>query len=490
MTNVGKIRLSDRLAALSDRRYKQAIYGTALALYLFGVWLHLPYGGGNVYTSLTYLFQERVCQILPPVEYGPLIAPCQFTIPYIQSFSEYPVLTSMFFYSMGRLAELLPGELLRNTYLVSSAVLAVPTFLSLRELIGLAEMRGTSRARMFWYFLVTPTFVIMTLLNWYIIGLCFTLFAIRLCLRGGSRFWAGVLFGLSAATNFVTAVPAIGLLFAERTKKEMVLLAAAGGGTYALINAPFLLLNSRLWFQSWQYLYNWNIEDSWMGAILLNPYSPYRHAIPLVVFSAFLAGMLWMRLRRTTSDPLVFAFVAMFGYVFATYISPPQLNLLLLPFFVLLPVSDSYWEFLCFDTLNTLIIILGVSEVLLPFGISYYDLFHHASAVAVAIPYGGQGVSSTLTDNTPSSAVFWIGVIRSLWEAKFILWNKIPGSLSITSLLKKRGADLAEPSGERGALAPKAVANDPPLNGDRVESDQAASQDEESRESRRPSRGL
>jgi hypothetical protein len=468
MTNVGKTRLSGLLSALPDRRFKRLLYATALGLYLFGVWLHLPYGGGNVYTSLTYLFQERVCQILPPVEYGPLVAQCRFTIPYIQSFSEYPVLTSMFFYSMGRLAELLPGELLRNTYLVSSAVLAVPTFLTLRELIRLAEMRGSSRVRMFWYFVVTPTFVIMTLLNWYIIGLYFTLWAIRVHLGGGSRLWAGVLFGISAATNFVSAVPAVGLVFAERSKKEMVVLAAAAGGTYGLINAPFLILNSGLWFQSWQYLYNWNIEDSWMGAILLNPYSPYRHAVPLVVFSAFLAGMLWMRLRKTTSDPLVFAFVAMFGYVFATYISPPQLSLLLLPFFVLLPVSDGYWEFLCFDTLNTLIIILGVSEVLMPFGISYYGLFHQASTVVS--PYLVQ-TSSVQTDNVPTSLVFWIGVVRSLWEAKFILWNKIPGSLSITNLRKGQVTKSAEPTAEGAAVAPKAITDDASPREGAVESD-------------------
>jgi hypothetical protein len=457
MTRVGKIRLGERLSRLSDRRFKRILYSTALGLYLFGIWLHLPYGGGYVYTSITYLFQERVCQIFPPVEYGPLVLSCRFTIPYLQSFSEYPVLTSMFMYAMGRLGALFPGDLLRNSYLVSSAVLAVPTFLVIRDLVRLAEMKGTSRVRILWYFVVTPTFLIMTLLNWYIIGVYFMLSAIRMYLEGGSRLWTGVLFGLSAATNFITAVPAVGLLFATRTKKEMIILAGAAGGTYGLINAPFLVLNPGLWYQSWQYLYNWNIEDSWMGAILLNPYSPYRHVIPLVVFSAFLAGMLWMRHRKTTSDPLVFAFVAMFGYVLATYISPPQLSLTLLPFFVLLPVAGSYWEFLGFDTLNALIIILGVSEVLTPFGISYYALFHPVTEVLSSPYVAGYAASSQPTDNTPSSLIFWIGVIRSLWEGKFILWNRIPGSLSITNLWKGKGAKMAKKLGREEAVPPREI---------------------------------
>jgi hypothetical protein len=100
----------------------------------------------------------------------------------------------------------------------------------------------------------------------------------------------------------------------------------------------------------------------------------------------------------------------MFGYTFATYIYTPQMNLILLPFFVLLPVSR-YKEFLAFDALNASIIILGFSEVLAPFGILYSGYFHPSSSVNYL------------------SAVFWIEVVRSLWQGKFALVNGIPGSL-------------------------------------------------------------
>jgi hypothetical protein len=416
MTQVKEGRLGRRLSRLSDQGFKRVVYWTALGLYLFAVWLHLPYGGGNVYSDITYVFQQRVC-LLPPDEYGPLYAACNFSIPLLRSFSEYPAIVSIFMYVMGVLGNVIPGDLLRNYYLLSSAVLSIPFFLTIRELMKLLEMRGSSRNRVLWYFVITPTFIIVGLVNWYIIGVYFTLRGLRGYLEGGSRFWSGVLFGLSAASNFVTAIPALGLLFAARTMRERVVLAGAAGGTYALINAPFLITSSGLWMQSWQYIYGWNIEESWMGAVLLNPYSPLRHLIPSVVFAGFLLGLGWMSYRRTTSDPLVFAFVAMFGYVFATYIYAPQMNLALLPFFVLLPVSSGYWEFLAFDTANALIIIFGVSEVLMPFKIEYYNFFH--------------------PDNMLLSIVFWIGVVRSLWEGKFVLWNRIPGSLSLSQLRRK-----------------------------------------------------
>jgi hypothetical protein len=346
------------------------------------------------------------------------------SIPYLQSFNQYPVIVSMFMYIMGVFGGLAPGDLVESYYLLSAGVLIVPTFLAIRELMKIIEIRGTPRSRILWYFVVTPTFIFMTLLNWYMIGVYFTLSGIRRYLEGGSRLLSGVLFGLSAASNFVTAVPALGFFIASKTSKERVILAVAALGTYAAINAPFIVLKSGLWLQSFHYIYDWNIEDSWMQAILVDLYSPYRHVIPPIVFGGFIIGMLWMRYRRKTSDPLVFAFVAMFGYAFATYVYPPQLNLILLPFFVLLPVSKGFREFLAFDVVNALIILLAFSELLLPFGILYSDYFKPITYV---------------------SAVFWVEVIRSVWQGKFALVNGIPGSISFPRW-RREGPKLAIPA--------------------------------------------
>ncbi|HVB95968.1 MAG TPA: hypothetical protein VND41_05135 [Nitrososphaerales archaeon] len=416
---------------MSDRRFKTVVYLTALGLYLLGVWLHLPNGGGNVYTDITQVFQERFCQNSSGFGYPPSSLACNILVPYLQSFNEYPIITAMFMYFMGSVGWSIPGDHLTVYYLLSAAVLAIPTFLAIRELMKIIEIRGVSRNRILWYFIVTPTFIIMTTLNWYVIGVYFSLSAIRIYLDGGSRVWVGVLFGLSAASNFVTAIPALGFFIASKTMKERFVLALAGLGTYAAINAPFFFLNSALWLESWHYIYAWNIENSWMQAILIDLYSPYRHVVPPIVFGGFFIGMVWLRFRRKTSDPLVFAFLAMFGYTFATYIYTPQMNLILLPFFVLLPVTRSYREFLAFEILNASIIILGVSEVLAPFGINYYLTFH-----LHPIDY--------------MSPVFWIEVVRSLWQGKFTLLNDIPGSLSLRWW--KRVTSTPPAPGEEGAV--------------------------------------
>ena len=386
------------------------LYLVALAAYAIGVWLHIPYGGGHVYSDLVTVFQVRECSS----------GQCVVLIPYIQTFFEYPVVDSMFMYAMGILALQLPGSLLSNYYLVTVIFLAIPTFLLIRELTIIMEIRerngnggnpGSQRQRVVWYFVLTPTFVFILLLNWYVIGVYFAMSGLRRYLEGRTLA-SGVLFGLSAAANLVTAAPALGLLIASRTRRQGFTLTAAALGTYGLINLPFAILNQTLWLQAFQFIYDWYIEGSWM--LLFFPgdtHTPYRHIIPPLVFGGMAAVMLWYRFRGRASpsevDPLSYAFVSMFAYVFSSYIYTPQLNVALLPFFVLLPVAYSYAEFLTFDLLNSLVIILGFSEVLQPLGITYN--FH---------------------PNDGTSVVWGIAIIRSLWVGKFAI---VDGFLRIFS---------------------------------------------------------
>src|SRR5207247_213483 len=103
--------------------------------------------------------------------------------------------------------------------------------LIIRELLLLAKIRGTPKSRVLWYLVITPTFLYMVLLNWYVIGVFFAVNGIRRFLQG-NRSGSGLLFGLSAASNLVTAVPAVGLLISMRTFGERVRFVGAALGTY------------------------------------------------------------------------------------------------------------------------------------------------------------------------------------------------------------------------------------------------------------------
>ena len=63
----------------------------ALMIYVIGIWLHTPYGGGHIYSDIVSVFQVRLLNpdFLPQ------------NVPYVNTFIEYPVLVSSFIYAMG-----------------------------------------------------------------------------------------------------------------------------------------------------------------------------------------------------------------------------------------------------------------------------------------------------------------------------------------------------------------------------------------------------
>ncbi len=78
------------------------------------------------------------------------------------------------------------------------------------------------------------------------------------------------------------------------------------------------------------------------------------------------------------------------------------MNLILLPFFVLAPITKHYLEFLVFDLINSLVIVPGFSQALLALGLTYN--FPNASV---------------------TSHVGFLAVARSLWTGKFAIVDRI-----------------------------------------------------------------
>jgi len=368
---------------------KVLIYSVAVALYVFAAWLHIPYGGGHIYSDIVSVFQGRECP-----------SGCTLPIPYVQTFVEYPVLVSTFMYSMGRLGSLLGGDLLNNYYFFTCAFLLVPTLLLIRETLKIAEIVQMQQGRVLRYLIATPSFLIMLLLNWYVIGVFFATFALRRFLQG-SRFASGILIGLSAAANLVTALPALGMVISSRTLKEGARFVMGAVSSFALVNSPFLVIKPSLWFSFWQYHYNWYIEGSWMRAFL-DLFSPLRHQISTGVFVIEAVIILEMIRRTGERDPLKLSWIFTFAFLFSTYVYTPQMNMILLPFFAFAPIAKHYIEFLAFDLINSLVIVLGYSQALLVFGITY-----NFSVVF------------------PLSLIGFFVIARSVWTGKFAIIDGI-----------------------------------------------------------------
>jgi hypothetical protein len=238
----------------------------------------------------------------------------------------------------------------------------------------------------------------MILLNWYVIGTFFAVAGIRQFLLGKKKA-AGALMGLSAASNLVTAAPAVGLMLSERRFKDAFRLAGAAAAVYGAINIPVFLLNPSNWLAFWTYQSNWYAEGSWM-LMFIDDSSPLRHAISISVFVVLFSLVLLVRFRLKERDPVRLAFLATFAFVFSSYVYTPQMNVMLLPFFVILLMPSHYVEFLAFDLLNAGVIVVGFSQVLLPLGITY--------SVAQFGFY------------SPNQ---WMAIIRSFWLGKFLVYD-------------------------------------------------------------------
>ncbi|MGA2664224.1 MAG: hypothetical protein ABSF83_04705 [Nitrososphaerales archaeon] len=347
---------------------------------------------------------------------------------------------------MGLLASALPGAVLYGYYLLSAAALAVPTFFIVQETLEIAGILGVKETRALWYLVATPSFLFMVLLNWYVIGVFFMVYGLRKFLQGSYR-WSGFLLGLSAASNLVTAVPALGMLMSLRDRRDAVAFVLAALGCFLAINAPFFAVNPGLWLSFWRYESSWYIEGSWMLA-LLGSYSPLRHYIFPISFVLLCALIFWLSRRRGLTDVVSLTWLTTFAFFASTYVFTPQMQLVLLPFFVLTPIAKRYWEFLAFDILNSLFIVLAFSEVLLPFGISY-----------------SFGVSAY------GDPVRWLAIVRSLWVVKFLAVDGLlpfaPGRvqrLAVSLRLLPRGGPTmplpASPpsSAEEGGPEPRAGA--------------------------------
>ncbi len=434
-------------------RHTAAYFDVLVAIFfLWGVWEHLPYAGGMIYSDLDVVFPSRFC---PSPLYS--IPHCYLGIPYVNVFVEYPVLTGFFMWSMGLLTKvffLWPYQsFITNYYGYTTILLLIPTALLISDTLKIADILGVRQKhkRTTLFLVATPSFIFMLLLNWYIIGVWLATFAIRKFLQGG-RFSSGLLIGVSAAANLVTAIPALGILFGTRSWREvfqfLLGIAISIGAIYGIlivlnsfphsylttqydsngiiINYPFMFPNTSFISNFLSYNYNWYIEGSWMLAFMTN-LNPLRHVIFPVMFITLCGLISFVGLRRyraaVSSDldrahfVLTMSWMFTFAFLFSTYVCTPQMNLILLPFFVLMPIVRYYPEFLAFDIVNALVIVWGFSSPLRFLGIT---LPHVAQFGAIW-----------------ESPIQFLAVLRSFWIGKFLIIDGLffPHRYSSTQLV-------------------------------------------------------
>jgi hypothetical protein len=201
-------------------------------------------------------------------------------------------------------------------------------------------------------------------------------------------------------------------------------------------------VNPSLWLSFWQYQTNWYIEGSWMLAFL-PALSPLRHYVFPILFVLLYAVIVWISRRTQVSGVIALSWMTTFAFLFSTYVFTPQMQLILLPFFAIVPIVKRYWEFLAFDIVNSLFLVLAFSQILLPLGITY--------------SFSVYGYTEPLR---------WFPIIRSLWVGKMLIFDGMlplmpPRVRSWAVSLRLVGSGTAETRPSPAAAAVAAAATVP-----------------------------
>jgi uncharacterized membrane protein len=192
--------------------------------------------------------------------------------------------------------------------------------------------------------------------NWDLLAVGFATLGIY-AWRRGSDPWAGLLFGLGAATKLypLFLLPAFVLASWRRDRRFPWAMTATFVGAVAVLNVPLMIWN----YQGWKYPWNFqsvrsaNFETSW--------YMIFRHSgetarwfynhtlinsISIALFTVGALALLVAETRRRDVRPIALGFALVCWYLVTAKVFSPQYALWLLPFFVLLRLP--LWSYAAF----------------------------------------------------------------------------------------------------------------------------------------------
>jgi len=360
-------RKNDDIVGLRD------IIIVASFIWLISYFIHMPlaYGSTWIYSDATTLLASRG-----------IIYSDKLLIPYRDYHFEYPPIVAIMFMICNLVVLLISPEKIYLRWLVAYTVMsimlylhAIGTIIILHKLIRRVNRRNV---HILMFFILMPSFLIYTNYNWDLVGVFYALLGLHLFLNN-RKVLSFVMFGLAAAGKIIPAIialaPAI-QVYLDKTKELrkkrkhpeeyapviallyafMYLLLTIV--VFVILNLPFILVDFGGWYKGLILHHaTWYIEDSWL-ILFFDLFDPRVRfvSIGLVAFFTMFTLYLLIAVDISREYRVIYGSAAlMAGYLFSTYVYTPQMNLMILPFLVLVPID--YALVFIFDTLNSLIIL-------------------------------------------------------------------------------------------------------------------------------------
>lgn len=325
------------------------VLAAATVIFAFGIWEHMPNIVPSHYSDITSIFWREG------------VGRGSHLIPYYQFTFEYPVIVGILVYVCSSVRAFIPDFSLAMAYYtlfmsLSLYFFAVGTIIALYKVLELVK---GDKSRIWKCFLIMPSFIMFTVYNWDIIAVFFMVLSLYFFLKG--RAWkAYVALGLGVASK-VYPIMLLPVYVLEAAKwKERLSSPLITFGVFLLLNSPFMALNFDGWFQTWTYHASWGIEDSWL-IFIFDQMDPKAHYVAFAVLIYLVYKGLLESSKKVYGSKaervIERSFLMCIAWLFGNYVVTPQMALMLLPFYVLIP-SLPLALIYASDILNALIIVL------------------------------------------------------------------------------------------------------------------------------------
>ena len=330
------------------------ILSALFVIIAFNVWEHSPRIIPNHYSDVTSIFWREG------------IGKGAHLIPYLQFSFEYPVIVGIFVYLCSFSSVFISDFSTAMAYYTISMhfILAIFTVSTVIIIYKICETMNIKKDRIWKYLLITPSFLMFILFNWDMIAIFFSILSIYFYLKH-KKTKSSLSLGLGISAKIYPAVLLPVFLLEEKTWKDRFRFTIHSIGIFILLNLPFMILNYNTWFGTWSYHMAWGIENSWL-IYFFDQMDTTAHYVGFAVLIYLVyKGLIETSKKnyRTMAERIVErSWLMSIAWLVGSYVVTPQMALMLLPFFVLIPLIPLALVYLA-DTLNALIIVFWFNEM-------------------------------------------------------------------------------------------------------------------------------
>lgn len=273
-------------------------------------------------------------------------------IPYVQFSFEYPVIVGFLVYVTSGLARMISCSSISCSSNSSGFFLALDYYVFFMDVVLGAFTLGTvyyvykicdaarkDMSRIWKAFLITPTFLLYPLFNWDMIAIFFTVVAVWYTIQHRTRY-AALSLGLGIATKLYPAMILPVVMAEEKTWKARLIVFWIAALVFGLLNAPLMILNLSGWTSWATGVGSGGIEASW----LIFFFNHHDRTVYLVGFGIMLylvyKGLIETKVKKyhQASDRIFERSILMnLAWLLGSWVVPPQMALIALPFYVLIP---------------------------------------------------------------------------------------------------------------------------------------------------------